>query len=95
LGSPGRLGASLLRRRDGNYLVGTQIQSLRMLGPLDGVLTSVSYWPSFVFFLSLAQFALGDADPAVRFCLRTLSVSQTHVRPVLGMVSTSCFTVKA
>jgi hypothetical protein len=33
---------------DGNLLLGTQIQSLRMSGPLGGVLGSVSCWPPFV-----------------------------------------------
>jgi hypothetical protein len=31
---------------EGNLLAGTQIQSLRMSGPLDGVLGSAIYWPS-------------------------------------------------
>jgi hypothetical protein len=33
---------------EGNLLAETQIQSLRMLGPLDGVPGSASYWPPFV-----------------------------------------------
>jgi hypothetical protein len=32
---------------DGNLLAGSQIQSLRMPGPLGGVSGSTSCWPSF------------------------------------------------
>jgi hypothetical protein len=76
------------------YLARTQIQNLRMMGPLDGVPVGANYWSSFVL-LSLALFALGDTDPVGGFCLRTLSVSQAHVGPVLGMVFVSCFVVNA
>jgi hypothetical protein len=37
-----------IRGLHGNYLVGTQIESLRMSGPLDGVSAGASCWPSFV-----------------------------------------------
>jgi hypothetical protein len=37
-----------IRGLHGNYLVGTQIESLRMSGPLDGVWAGASCWPSFV-----------------------------------------------
>jgi hypothetical protein len=44
----GWLGASPLGGRGGNLLTGTHIQSLRMLGPLDGVPGSTNCWPPFV-----------------------------------------------
>jgi hypothetical protein len=34
--------------REGNLSTGTQIQKLRMSGPLDGPLESASCWPPFV-----------------------------------------------
>jgi hypothetical protein len=72
---------------EGNLLVRTQIQSLRMSGPFDGGKGSASYWPSFVS-LSLALLIFGGADPAGGFCLRTLSSSSPTaiVRPILDMV---------
>jgi hypothetical protein len=57
--------------RDGNYLAGTQIQRLRMSGPLDGVLAGTSCWPSFLslctsldlFWVALNRMASFNLEP--------------------------------
>jgi hypothetical protein len=58
--------------REGNLLVGTQIQCLRMSGPLEGAL-GVPVLATHCVTLSLALFALGGVDLTRGFCCRTLS----------------------
>jgi hypothetical protein len=74
-------------RHEGNLLAETQIQSLRLLGPLGGPgkrqLLAILYVA-----LSLALSALGGADPTGGFCLGTLSSRRPTVivGPILDMV---------
>jgi hypothetical protein len=58
--------------REGNLSVGTQIQSLRISGPLSGVPARLLL-ATLCVTLNLALFAHGGADPTGEFCLRTLS----------------------
>jgi hypothetical protein len=73
---------------EGNLLAGTQIQSLRVPGPLDGALESVS---TLCVSLSLTLFALGSADPTGGFFLRTLSFEDplAIMGPIWDMVAVS------
>jgi hypothetical protein len=58
--------------REGIFPIETQIQRLRMPSPLRGV-PSVPALATICVTLSLALFALGDADLTDGFCLRTLN----------------------
>jgi hypothetical protein len=57
---------------EGNLLVGTQIQSLRMSCPFGGPRVC-QLLATLCVSLFLALFALGGANPTDGFCLRTLS----------------------
>jgi hypothetical protein len=74
----------------GNFLTQTQIRSLRMLGPLDGVRVCQQLTTLCVT-LSLARFAWGDANLTDGFCLRTLSYCRPMaiMGPILDMITVS------
>jgi hypothetical protein len=54
---------------DGNLLAETQIQSLRILGPLNGVSSSANCWPSFVLLCPLLRLLWAVLTQLVGFAL--------------------------
>jgi hypothetical protein len=82
-----------MKGHEGNVLVRTQIQSLRMRGPLDEAPKNASYWPPFVP-LSVCS---GGADLAGGFCLRNLSYnrSTTIMGPIWDTIALSRSVVDA
>jgi hypothetical protein len=79
-----------MKGREGNLPTGTQIESLRMSGPLIGPRVCQLLATLYVA-LSLALFALGGADPTGGFCLRTVSFSRpmTITGSILDTVAVS------
>jgi hypothetical protein len=72
-----------MKRCEGNLLTGTQIQSLRMSGLLNGVPGAPAAGHLLCRFV-LTLFALGGADLTGGFCLSTLSSSRPTT--IVGLV---------
>jgi hypothetical protein len=79
-----------MERREGNLLIGTQIQSLRMSGPLDGSQVAPAASHPFYCFVPCSVCS-GGVDPTGGFYPRTLSYIRptTIVRPILDTVDIS------